>query len=113
MTNAQSPEVILKLAQGFMQSRILLSAAELNLFTILEKAPLSAGEVAERIGANANSAAALLDVVSAMGLLEKREGKYQCLPPVSQLLSETSPNSILPMVRHMASLWTRWGREAL
>jgi precorrin-6B methylase 2 len=52
----------------------------------------------------------LLDALSAMGLLEKREATYQCQPPASQLLSEASPHSVLPMVRHMASLWTRWSR---
>jgi precorrin-6B methylase 2 len=110
MIDTGGPEVILKMARGFMESRILLSAAELNLFTILEQTPLSAKEVAERIGGNAQAAAVLLDALSAMGLLEKRDGSYQCQPPALQLLSELSPHSILPMVRHMASLWTRWSR---
>jgi predicted transcriptional regulator len=102
-----TPEEILKSAQGFMESRILLSAAELNLFTILHKAPLSAQEVAERIGGDVRALSMLLDAIAAMGLLVKQNGRYQCSGTVAQWLTEDSPDTILPMVLHMASLWPR------
>jgi SAM-dependent methyltransferase len=105
-----TPEEILKSTQGFMESRILLSAAELNLFTILQKAPLTAREVAASIGGDARALSTLLDAVAAMGLLVKRNGSYQCEETVAHLLVDDSPDSILPMVRHMAHLWTRWSR---
>jgi SAM-dependent methyltransferase len=105
-----TPEEILKLAQGFMESRILLSAAELNLFTILQKAPLSDREVAEKIKGDVRAVAMLLDAVAAMGLLTKRDGMYRCDGALAHLLAEDSPDSILPMVLHMASLWPRWSR---
>jgi predicted O-methyltransferase YrrM len=110
MTSTGSPEVILKLSQGFMESRILLSAAELNLFTLLAQAPLSAPEVAARIHGNAQALSTLLDAVAAMGLLSKKGRTYRCEPHISQYLADGSPSSVLPMVRHMASLWTRWSR---
>lgn len=67
-----SPEEVLRLANNFMESRILLSAAELNLFTVLNSAPLSVQEVADRIGANLRALTVLLDALSAMGLLIKQ-----------------------------------------
>jgi predicted O-methyltransferase YrrM len=82
----------------------------LNLFTLLAQAPLSAPEVAGRINGNAQALSTLLDAVAAMGLLSKKGRTYRCEPPISQYLVEGSPNSVLPMVRHMASLWTRWSR---
>jgi predicted O-methyltransferase YrrM len=103
-------EEILKLAQGFMESRILHAAAELNLFTILEPAPLSAREVAGRIGGDPQALSALLDAVAALGFLKKQGQTYRCESPVSQFLSESSPDSILPIVLHMAHLYTRWSR---
>ncbi len=103
-----SPEEVLRLAQNFMESRILLSGAELNLFTILNPAPLSAQEVANRIGADPRALTVLLDALSAMSLLVKKSGAYQCANSVSQFLSEDAPNSILPMVLHSAHLWRRW-----
>ncbi len=105
-----TPEEILRMAQGFMECRIFQSAAELNLFTILGKTPLSAQEVAGKIGGDARALSVLLDAVAAMGLLTKRGQAYQCEAPVSRLLADDSPDSVLPMVLHMASLWPRWSR---
>jgi len=103
-----SPEEILRLAQNFMESRMLLSAAELNLFTILNPAPLSAQEVASRIGADPRALTVLLDALSAMGLLVKQSGTYQCVNAASTFLSEDAPNSVLPMILHTVHLWQRW-----
>jgi predicted O-methyltransferase YrrM len=103
-----SSEEVLRLSQNFMESRIMLSGAELNLFTILNPTPLSAQEVASRIGADLRALTILLDALSAMGLLVKRRGTYQCINPVSPFLSEDAPNSVLPMVLHAAHLWQRW-----
>ena len=47
--NPASPKEILDLARNFMESRILLSGAELGLFTLLSSTPLTAKEVAARI----------------------------------------------------------------
>jgi ubiquinone/menaquinone biosynthesis C-methylase UbiE len=110
MTSENSPETILKLAQSFMECRIFHAAAELNLFTILDRDPLSAKQVADKISGDARALAVLLDALAAMGLLVKRGQNYQCEDDVSRMLSENSPQTILPMVLHMASLWKRWSR---
>ena len=106
--NHISPEAVLSLAQSFMESRILLSSTELNLFTILNPAPLSAQEVASRIGADPRALTVLLDALSAMGLLVKQSGTYQCVNAASTFLSEDAPNSVLPMILHTVHLWQRW-----
>jgi ubiquinone/menaquinone biosynthesis C-methylase UbiE len=110
LVSNNGPQEILGLAQGFMESRILLSAAELNLFTILKSTPLSAHEIASKIGADRRALSMLLDAVTAMGLLVKQEGRYSCEQPVARFLAEDSRETVLPMVRHMASLWPRWSR---
>lgn len=102
------PEEVLRLANNFMESRILLSAAELNLFTVLNSGPLSAQEVAGRIGANLRASTVLLDALSAMGLLIKQDETYQCTNSASSFLSKGAPNSVLPMILHAAHLWKRW-----
>jgi predicted O-methyltransferase YrrM len=99
---------ILDLARNFMDSRVFLSAAELDLFTLLTPVPLSIREVESRIAANSRGVRILLDALSAMGLLEKRGEVYQCPPSISRFLSADAPDSILPMVLHMAGLWKRW-----
>jgi SAM-dependent methyltransferase len=110
MASENSPETILRLAQGFMECRIFHAAAELNLFTVLDQTPLSAGEVASRISGDVRALAILLDALAAMGLLVKRGQTYQCEGDNSRMLSEKSPQTILPIVLHMASLWKRWSR---
>jgi predicted O-methyltransferase YrrM len=91
-----------------MESRILLSGAELNLFTILTPVPLSAQEVASRIKADLRALTILLDALTALGFLVKRGEAYQCPPSVSPFLSADTPKSVLPMVLHMADVWWKW-----
>jgi SAM-dependent methyltransferase len=110
MTNTIDAEKILHLAQGFMESRILLSAAELNLFTLLAQTPLSAAEIAEKTGCSKHALSMLLDALAAMELLIKRDDTFHCESDVSRFLSEGSADSILPMILHVSSLWRRWGR---
>jgi SAM-dependent methyltransferase len=108
MANEFKPEDILKMAQGFMECKILHSAAELNLFTFLSQKPMSADEIAAVISGDARALSVLLDALAAMGLLTKHGQTYLCESSVAQLLSEKSPQTVLPMVLHMASLWRRW-----
>lgn len=110
MVSDSSPETILGLAQGFMECRIFQTAAELNLFTILDQTPLSAAEVAARISGDARALAVLLDALVAMGLLVKIGQAYECKGDAARMLSDQAPQTILPMVLHMASLWKRWSR---
>ncbi len=108
MPSPLTVETVLGLSRNFMESRILLTAAELNLFALLTPRPLSAAEAAGRLPGNLRAVTILLDALAAMGFLEKQAGRYQCLPPVSHLLSSDRPDSVLPMVRHAAHLWQRW-----
>ncbi len=108
MRNPLTLESILTLSRDFMESRILLTAAELNLFALLSPQPLSAAELARRLPGNLRAVTILLDALAAMGFLEKQAGRYQCLPPASHLLSSDRADSVLPMVLHAAHLWQRW-----
>jgi len=101
-------ESILELARGFMESRVLLSGAELDLFTLLARDPLTAEEIAAATKTGLRGIVILLDALSALGLLEKKDGRYLTAPSVAPLLSAAAPASILPMVLHMATVWQNW-----
>ncbi len=103
-----SPEAILKLARQFMESRILLSAAEMNLFTFLDERPSTAKDLACKLNADLRGLTILLDALAAMGLLSKQEGRYRCSPDAAPFLTDRSPRSLLPMILHAAHLWERW-----
>lgn len=102
-------ETILALGRNFMESRVLLTAAELDLFTVLSPDPVPAREVALRLRGDERAATIVLDALSAMGLLEKSEGAYRCPASLAPLLTSHSPASVLPMLLHAANLWERWG----
>jgi predicted O-methyltransferase YrrM len=103
-----SPEAILKLARQFMESRILLSAAEMNLFTFLDERLSTAEDLARKLNTDLRGLTILLDALAAMGLLSKQEGRYRCSPDAAPFLTDRSPRSVLPMLLHVAHLWERW-----
>lgn len=106
----QDSSDILKIGRDFMESRILLTGVELNIFSHLAENPLTAEAVAEKIGADGRAIGMLMDALAAMGILVKREGAYRTAPRLASSLAEGTPDSILPMLRHMAHLWRRWSR---
>jgi len=105
---SMKPEAILGIGRQFMESRVFLTAAELDIFSLLVKDTMSAEEVADRIQATVRGVTILLDALAAMGLLEKKERKYHCPEEAVPFLSKDSPASIMPMVRLMTGGWKRW-----
>jgi SAM-dependent methyltransferase len=101
---------ILETARGFMVSRVLLSGAELDIFSLLARESLSAKQIAVAKKADLRAVTILLDALSALGFLVKREGRYQTEPSAVALLSAEAQNSILPMVLHMGTVWRNWSR---
>ncbi len=106
--HAWTQETLLGLARSFMECRALLTAAELDLFTLLAKSPMSADDIAHCLDATPRALTILLDCLTAMGLLIKRGGTYQAEPSAARVLAADTPQSVLPMVRHCVGLWERW-----
>ena len=110
MSEKHSDDSILKLVRGFMASRVIISAAELDLFTLLVPKPLTADSVADLIGADLRGITILLDALCALGFLVKTNGSYRTEPSAAPLLSAEAPASVLPMVLHMGSVWRNWSK---
>jgi SAM-dependent methyltransferase len=86
---------------------VLLTGAELDLFTLLSREALTASEAAARCGADLRALTLVLDALAAMELLSKAGGRYRTSPEAAPL-SADAPDSILPMLLHSAALWYRW-----
>ena len=106
--NPWNPESILKLSRAFMESRILLTGAELGVFSLLAEAHKTLDEITAALKTAPRGTAILLDALTAMGLLTKEDSAYTCPPEVAALLAAGTPASVLPMVKHNASLWGFW-----
>lgn len=103
-------ERILELGAGFMPACIISAAAELGIWSLLAADPLSAEQVASRIEADLRGATILLDAVAALGLLEKRDGRYRTPPSLVSLLTAKGEQTILPMLWHRAALLRGWAQ---
>ncbi len=102
------PETILGLSRKFMESRIFLTAGELDIFSLLSKQSMSALEIADKIQVTLRGITILLNALVSMGLLEKKDEKYYCPVKVASQLSKDSPTSIMPMVMLAVGGWKRW-----
>jgi predicted O-methyltransferase YrrM len=103
-----TPFTIMSLVSKFQESRIFLTAAELDVFTLLAKNPMSAQEIANRLEATVRGVTILLDAVVSTGLLEKKDERYHCPAEMASILSKESPTSIMPMVTLAIGGWKKW-----
>lgn len=101
-------ETILGTARCYWECRILLTVAELDLFARLQDGPRTAAELAEMLHLDPRGLTMLLDAVTALGLLDKRDGKFACPADVARLLVGSGSGSVLPMVLHSAFQWYKW-----
>ena len=101
------PDEITTTARGFMESRILLSAVELDLFTHVG-AGATAEAVASAAGTNPRATTTILNALVAMGYLTKRAGTYACGPLAARYLAAGGPDDARAALRHNLSLWQTW-----
>ena len=106
--NTPNPERLFGRVRTFMEARVLLTAAELDLVSELSRAPATALGLAERRRFALRPLRQLLDALAALGLLEKTADVYSPSPDARELLDRESPDSVLPMMLHQAHLWSTW-----
>ncbi|KAF0151128.1 MAG: O-methyltransferase family protein [Ignavibacteria bacterium] len=99
---------ILELANGFQVSRIILTALELNVFTILDKRLLPSSETAKQINCDEHAAERLLNALVSLGFLKKLHGKFYNTDAASLHLVKGSPD-FLGGLFHTNELWNSWG----
>lgn len=101
---------ILGKARSFWEARTLMTAAELDLFSLLREVPRTLPQVCEELSSDPRGTEALLNALVALGPLVKRRGAFRTRPGLEKALSSSEPESVLPVILHMAQLWNRWGR---
>jgi predicted O-methyltransferase YrrM len=107
MNRPADPQEILVLSRNFMECRVLLTGAELDIFTHLA-GPTTSGELAEKQGWHERPLTVVLDALTAVGLLLKEDGHYRTDPTLLPFLRSDSPQTVLPMIRHAATIWKNW-----
>ena len=78
-------ERIKKLAFAFREAKLVLSAVELELFTVLAEGPLALEDLRDRIGVNTRGARDFFDALVAVGLLQRNQNEVYANSPDSDL----------------------------
>jgi predicted transcriptional regulator len=89
-----TPEHLMQIGLGFWASKTLLSAVEMGVFSELAHGPESLETVQGRLGLHPRSARDFLDTLVALGLLERRDGKYANTPETDLFLDRKKPSYI-------------------
>ncbi len=100
-------EQVMQEVMSFWQSRIILTGAELDVFTALDGAPRSSTVLAGELGCNVRGMDHLLNALAALGLLDKQADIFH-LSGTGALFSARHPETALPMLLHFNGLWKNW-----
>ena len=100
-----SPRRLMRILGDFANSQILDASIEYDFFTLIHKGLQSAEEIAHAAGTDARATRIVLDSLPALGLIEKRGGKYFLTPTAEVFLVKEKP-SYVGDFRHVAlALW--------
>ncbi len=100
---------LLETSGEFMKARILLTAAELNLFTRLKEGARTLERLCADEGWDPRGLRILLDALSAMGLVTRADdGSYTIDRCTEELVADSGKESILPMILHRVRMWRTW-----
>ena len=110
MAKQWNAENILHLARSFQPACVVTAAADLDVFSPLAKSPMTANALASKLNIDLRATTILLDALAAMEFLAKQGDIYSVPDEITVLLTETSADNILPMVRHLSNCHHRWAR---
>ena len=93
--------------RAFQESRAILTALELDVFTAVGEGA-TAEAVAAKTATDPRAAAMLLDALTAIGLLAKCGGTYGNTAVSRRYFCASSSDNARPALLHTAHLWARW-----
>lgn len=107
MKEINSGDDLRELANAFRASRILLTAFELKIFSVLDKHMMTSEEVAQKINADFRASDRLLNALCTMSILKKVHGKFYNSDLSSKYLIEGKPD-FMGNLYHTNNLWESW-----
>jgi 2-hydroxy-4-(methylsulfanyl)butanoate S-methyltransferase len=99
------------LSFNYWNSGVLRAAVKLDLFSLLEKQPLSSEEVSQHLNAkNPRFVQAFLDACVVLELLDKEGGKFKNSALSNEFLVPGKPKYLGDHMRHITNHWNTWGK---
>ncbi len=102
-----SPTRINEIIYSFRESRILLTAFELGVFTAIGDECRSSAEVAGDIGCDERATDRLMNALCALDFLQKESGRFTNTPSARHYLVEGTPD-YLAGIMHSVNMWDSW-----
>ena len=106
----QSSEQLLEMMRSYQIPCVLAAGVDLGVFGQLADAPRSAAAVAQQTGCDLRGMTILLDALAAIQVLQKDRDQYSIPAHLSAALDESSPQSVMAMLRHQGNCLRRWSR---
>lgn len=94
----------------YWETKILLTAVRLDLFSAIDTKPRTAGEVAQRMGADARTLELLMNALVATGVLTKDGDRFANTSVAQTHLVKTSPGYIGHLLMLHDAEWNNWGK---
>ena len=107
MKEMKSAEELRELANAFRASRVLLSAVELKIFSVLDNHMMTAEEVSKSLNSDSRATDRLMNALCAMGILKKVHGKFYNSDLSAKYLIEGKPE-FMGNLYHTNNLWYTW-----
>ena len=101
---------LLQLSGGYWSSCVLHTGVNLDIFSILGGTARTAEEVAQLRNTHPRGTTMLLDALTSLVLLEKRDNTYVSTPFATEYLSRTSPAYMGHIIMHHHQLMAGWAR---
>ncbi len=101
------PDDLNEMARGFMPSRALLTALELDLFSAVDNGA-SGAQVAEKLKTDVRATEMLLNALVSLKLLEKSDGTFRNTANSARFFAAGSTDNHRPALMHTAHLWHTW-----
>jgi 3-hydroxy-5-methyl-1-naphthoate 3-O-methyltransferase len=101
------PDELMAQMRAFMESRIALTALELDLWSAVGNGA-TAADVAAARKLDAAGAERILNALVAIGLMQKRAATFRNVPVTARFLCAGSPDDARDALRHQLSLWRQW-----
>ncbi|RPI23824.1 MAG: methyltransferase domain-containing protein [Acidobacteria bacterium] len=103
-------EQIDRMANGYRDAQVLLTANRLGIFPLLEESPQTVPEMAKALGATVRALQILCDALVAVRLLRKTGDRYENSDAARHCLLPSSPAPRTAILLHNARLYARWGK---
>jgi (2Fe-2S) ferredoxin len=103
------PDDLMDMFRGYQPSRIVLTAVELDVFTVLAKdGGATSTAVARSLRTDQRATEKLLNALVGLGLLKKNDDVFVNLPLADRFLVAGRPDAATSALKHNLSLWQTW-----